>query len=67
MIKTAIKELCEGNPVVKRFVNIGAIAKDIYDADTIIQVMLFYKDVVVELERDKMMSIGLFARWSNGY
>ena len=53
LIKTAIKELCEGNPVVKQLVNIGAIAKGIYDADTIIQVMLFYKDFVVELEREQ--------------
>ena len=53
LIKTAIKELCEGNPVVKQFVNIGAIAKGIYDADTIIQVLLFYKDFVVELEREQ--------------
>ena len=53
LIKTAIKELCEGNPVVKQLVNIGAIAKGIYDADTIIQVLLFYKDFVVELEREQ--------------
>ena len=53
LIKTAIKELCEGNPVVKQLVNIGAIAKGIYDADTIIQIMLFYKDFVVELEREQ--------------
>ena len=53
LIKTAIKELCEGNPVVKQLVNIGAIAKGIYDADTIIQVMLFYKDFALELEREQ--------------
>ena len=53
LIKTAIKELCEGNPVVKQLVNIGAIAKGIYDANTIIQVLWFYKDFVVELEREK--------------
>lgn len=53
LIKTAIKELCENNPIVKQLVNIGAIAKGIYDADTIIQVLLFYKDFVVELEREQ--------------
>lgn len=52
LIKTAIKELCEDNLVVKQWINIGAIAKGIYDADTIIQVLLFYKDFVVELERE---------------
>ena len=53
LIKTAIKELCEDNPVVKQLINIGAIAKGIYDANTIIQVLWFYKDFVVELEREK--------------
>lgn len=53
LIKTAIKELCEGNPVVKQLVNIGAIAKGIYDANTIIQVLLFYKNFVLELEREQ--------------
>ena len=53
LIKTAIKELCEDNPVVKQWINIGAIAKGIYDADTIIQVLLFYKDFVEELEREQ--------------
>jgi hypothetical protein len=53
LIKTAIKELCEDNPVVKQLINIGAIAKGIYDASTIIQVLLFYKNFVVELEREK--------------
>lgn len=53
LIQTAIKELCEKNLVVKQLINIGAIAKGIYDADTIIQVMLFYKDFVVELEREQ--------------
>lgn len=53
MIKTAIKELCEDNPVVKQWINIGAISKGIYDADTIIQVLLFYKDFVEELEREQ--------------
>lgn len=53
LIKTAIKELCEENPIVKQLINIGAIAKGIYDANTIIQVLLFYKDFVVELEREK--------------
>ena len=53
LIKTAIKELCEDNPIVKQLINIGAIAKGIYDANTIIQVLWFYKDFVVELEREK--------------
>lgn len=53
LIKTAIKELCEDNPIVKQLINIGAIAKGIYDASTIIQVLLFYKNFVVELEREK--------------
>lgn len=53
LIKTAIKELCEENPIVKQLINIGVIAKGIYDANTIIQVLLFYKDFVVELEREK--------------
>ena len=53
LIKTAIKELCEDNPVVKQLINIGAISKGIYDADTIIQVLLFYKDFVEELEREQ--------------
>lgn len=53
LIKTAIKELCEDNPVVKQLINIGAIAKGIYDADTIIQVLLFYKNFIVELEREQ--------------
>lgn len=53
LIKTAIKELYEDTPVVKQLINIGAIAKGIYDADMIIQVLLFYKDFVVELEREK--------------
>ena len=53
LIKTAIKDLCEDNPVVKQFINIGAIAKGIYDADTIIQVLLFYRGFVEELEREK--------------
>lgn len=52
-IKTAIKELCEDNPVVKQLINIGAIAKGIYDANTIIQVLLFYKNFVLELEREQ--------------
>ena len=51
-IKTAIKKLCEDNPVVKQWINIGVIAKGVYDVDTIIQVLLFYKDFVVELERE---------------
>ena len=51
--RAAIKELCENNHVVKQLVNIGAIAKGIYDASTIIQVLLFYKNFVVELEREK--------------
>ena len=41
LIKTAIKELCDNNPVVKQLINIGAIAKDIHDANTIVQVLLF--------------------------
>ena len=53
LIKTAVKELCEDNPIVKQLINIGAIAKGIYDASTIIQVLLFYKNFVVELEREK--------------
>ena len=53
LIKIAIKELCEDNPIVKQLINIGAIAKGIYDARTIIQVLLFYKNFVVELEREK--------------
>lgn len=53
LIKTAIKELCEENPIVKQLINIGAIAKGIYDANTIIHFLLFYKDFVVELEREK--------------
>ena len=53
LIKTAIKDLCEDNPIVKQFINIGAIAKGIYDADTIIQVLLFYRGFVEELEREK--------------
>ena len=53
LIKTAIKELCEDNPVVKQLISIGAIAKGIYDANTIIQVLLFYKNFVMELEREK--------------
>ena len=53
LIKTAIKELCEENPIVKQLINIGAIAKGIYDADTIIQVLLFYKNFVLELEREQ--------------
>ena len=53
LIKTAIKNLCEDNPVIKQFINIGAIAKGIYDADTIIQVLLFYRGFVEELEREK--------------
>ena len=53
LIKTAIKELCEDNPIVKQLVNIGAIAKGIYDANTIIQVLLFYKNFVLELEREQ--------------
>ena len=54
LIKTAIKELCEDNPVVKQLINIGAIAKGIYDANTIIQVLLFYKNFVLELEREQI-------------
>ena len=53
LIKTAIKELCEENPIVKQLINIGAIAKGIYDANTIIQVLWFYKDFVEEFEREK--------------
>lgn len=53
LIKTAIKELCEDNPIVKQLINIGAIAKGIYDANTIIQVLLFYKKFVLELEREQ--------------
>ena len=53
LIKAAIKELCENNPIVKQLINIGAIAKGIYDADTIIQVLLFYKNFVLELEREQ--------------
>ena len=52
LIKTAIKELCDNNPVVKQLINIGAIAKDIHDANTIVQVLLFYRDFVVEIERE---------------
>lgn len=52
LIKKAIKELCEYNPVVKQWVNIGVIAKGVYDVDTITQVLLFYKDIVLELERE---------------
>ena len=53
VIKTAIKELCDNNPVVKQLISIGAIAKGIYDANTIIQVLLFYWDFIKELEREK--------------
>ena len=53
LIKTAIKELCEENPIVKQLIHIGAIAKGIYDANTIIQVLLFYKNLIVELEREQ--------------
>ncbi len=53
VIKTAIKELCDNNPVVKQLINIGAIAKGLYDASTIIQVLLFYRGFVEELEREK--------------
>ena len=53
LIKTAIKELCEDNPIVKQLINIGAISKGIYDANTIIQVLLFYKNFVLELEREQ--------------
>lgn len=53
LIKTAVKELCEDNPIVKQLINIGAIAKGIYDANTIIQVLLFYKNFIVELEREQ--------------
>ena len=53
LIKTAIKELCEDSPIVKQLINIGAIAKGIYDANTIIQVLLFYKNFVLELEREQ--------------
>ena len=53
LIKTAIKELCEDNPVVKQLINIGAIAQGIYDANAIIQVLLFYKNFVLELEREQ--------------
>ena len=53
LIKTAIKELCEDNPVVKQLINIGAIAKGVYDTSTIIEVLLFYKNFVIELERLK--------------
>ena len=53
LIKTAIKDLCEDNSIVKQLINIGAIAKGIYDASTIVQVLLFYKNFVVELEREK--------------
>ena len=52
LIKTAIKELCEDNPVVKQWINIGVIAKGVYDVGTITQVLLFYKDIVLELERE---------------
>ena len=51
--RAVIKELCEDNPVVKQLINIGAIAKGIYDANTIIQVLLFYKNFVLELEREQ--------------
>ena len=44
--------MCEDNPVVKQLINIDAIAKGIYDANTIIQVLLFYKNFVMELERE---------------
>ena len=53
LIKTAIKELCDNNPVIKQLINIGAIAKGIYDASTIIQVLLFYKNFVLELEKEQ--------------
>jgi hypothetical protein len=53
LIKTAIKELCEDNPIVKQLIHIGAIAKGIYDANTIIQVLMFYKNFVLELEREQ--------------
>ena len=53
LIKTAIKELCEDNPIVKQLIDIGAITKGIYDANTIIQVLLFYKNFVLELEREQ--------------
>ena len=53
VIKSAIKELCDNNPVVKQLISIGAIAKGIYDANTIIQVLLFYWDFIKELEREK--------------
>ena len=53
LIKAAIKELCEDNPVVKQLINIGAIAKGVYDTSTIIEVLLFYKNFVIELERLK--------------
>lgn len=53
LVKKAIKELCDNNPIVKQLINIGSIAKGVYDVDTITQVLLFYKDFVVELEREK--------------
>lgn len=51
LLEEAIKELCD-NPVVKQLIDLGAIAKGIYDGTTIVQVLIFYKNIVKELERE---------------
>lgn len=49
LFEAAIKELCD-NAIVKQLINIGAIAKGVYDATTIVEVLMFYRNIVRELE-----------------
>lgn len=48
LFEGSIKELCD-NVIVKQLINIGAIAKGIYDGTTIVQVLMFYRNIVKEL------------------
>lgn len=49
LFEASIKELCD-NAIVKQLINIGAIAKGVYDGTTIVQVLMFYRNIVRELE-----------------
>ena len=49
LFEASIKELCD-NAIVKQLINIGAIAKGVYDGTTIVQVLMFYRNIVKELE-----------------
>lgn len=51
VLKKSLKEIND-NPMMRRLANFGAVAKDSFDAITIIKVFVFYKRYIDEIERE---------------